>query len=104
MTISKKKSEAMIFLEKLTGGELSIAKLFYSFRKCENLSQTAFAKKLRISRQQVWDIENGQRFISPDLAAKYAKILGEPESQFVRIAIQDQLNRAGLKYRVEILI
>ena len=99
---TKKKSDALKFLERLTGGPLSIAKLLIAIREGEEETQTNFARKLRISRSNLCDIEKERRFISPELAAKFAKKLKESEEQFVRIALQDQLNRANLKYKVEI--
>jgi len=100
--MSTKKSNAMKFLEDITGGPLSIAKLLFAIREGEGESQTKFAKRLGILRSNLCDLEKGRRFISPELAAKFAKKLGEAEEQFVRIALQDQLNRAKLKYRVEL--
>ena len=40
--------------------------------------------------------------MSPERAAKWARALGCPESVLVRLALQDGLDAAGLRYRVEI--
>jgi len=40
--------------------------------------------------------------VSPERAAKWAKALGYPEALFVKLAVQSELDAAGLKYRVEI--
>ena len=40
--------------------------------------------------------------MSPERAARWARILGYPESVLVQLAIQAELDAAGLKYRVEI--
>ena len=49
MTI-KKKSDAVKFLEKIAGGPLTIASLLESIRMSDDVSQSAFAKKLKISK------------------------------------------------------
>ena len=99
---TREKSDAVKFLEKLTGGPLTMAKLINAIRHGEEMSQVEFAKKLGISRSNLCDIEKGRRFISSELAEKFAERLGESKEQFIRIALQDQLNRAGLKYLVNI--
>ena len=40
--------------------------------------------------------------MSPERAAKWARVLGYPESVLVKLAIQGELDAAGLKYKVEI--
>ena len=99
---TREKSDAVKFLEKLTGGPLTMSKLINAIRQGEEMSQVEFAKKLGISRSNLCDIERGRRFISSELAEKFAERLGESKEQFIRIALQDQLNRAGLKYFVNI--
>ena len=99
---TREKSDAVKFLEKLTGGPLTMSKLLNAIRQGEEMSQVEFAKKLGISRSNLCDIERGRRFISSELAEKFAERLGESKEQFIRIALQDQLNRSGLKYLVNI--
>lgn len=99
---TRKKSDAIKFLEKITDGPLTISKLLRAIRLGEEMSQIEFANKLGISRSNLCDIEKGRRFISSELAEKFAERLGESKEQFIRIALQDQLNRAGLKYFVNI--
>ena len=60
------------------------------------------AKKLNISKQHLCDIERGRKPVSPKLAAEYALKLGYSEKQFIRLALQDELDRAGLLFSVEI--
>ena len=40
--------------------------------------------------------------MSPEREAKRARVLGYPEAVLVRLAIQAELDAAGLKYKVEI--
>ena len=74
---TKKKSDAMQFLESLVG-ELTFGGLIEAMRQAEEMSQVDFAKKLGISKQHLCDIEKGRKFVSPERAAKFAKILGHP--------------------------
>ena len=95
-------SNAMKLLEKLTGGPLTLARALESVRKSEELSQDACAKKLGVSKSHLCDVEKGRKTVSPERAAKWARILRYPESVLVRLAIQAELDAAGLKYKVEI--
>jgi len=40
--------------------------------------------------------------VSPERAATWAKILGYSDIQFVRLALQDQLDKAGVKMNVQV--
>ena len=94
------KSKTMKELEKISGGSLTVAKILKSIRHCDEMTQVEFAKKLGISKQNLCNIEKGRTFISPSLAFTFAKKLKDSTKQFVRIALQDQLNRSGIKYEV----
>lgn len=93
--------DASEFLEELVG-PLTFGKILSSIRKCDELSLSAFAAKLGVSRANLCDIEKGRRGVSVARAAKWAKLLGHSESQLVRYALQAELNEAGLKFRVEL--
>jgi transcriptional regulator with XRE-family HTH domain len=95
-------SNAMKLLAELSGGPLTLGRAIESIRKSEELSQQACAKNLGVSKSHLCDVEKGRKIVSPERAAKWARILGYPESVFVRLAIQAELDAAGLKYRVEI--
>lgn len=95
-------SDAKTFLEKLSGGPLTLAKLVRSIREGEAMTQTEFAETLGISKQHLSHIENGRKFVSPERAARWAVLLGYAESQFLRLALQDELRRAGLRYTVTV--
>ena len=96
------RSDAMAFLENLHGGPLTLAKLLRSIREGEALTQAALAGTLGISKQHLSHIENGRKVVSPERAARWAACLGYAESQFVRLALQDALHRAGLRYTVTV--
>ena len=78
MTTRRRKSEAMRFMEKITGGPLTIGEILWALRKCDEIPQTTFAKNLGISKQHLCDIEKGRKFVTPARAALFAKKLGHP--------------------------
>lgn len=89
-------------IEKITGGPLTLGKLIWAIRQSEEMTQVDFAEQLGISKQHLCDIEHGRKPVSPKLAAEYAVKLGYSEKQFIRLALQDELDRAGLPFEVEI--
>jgi len=98
---TKKKSDAMQYLESLVG-ELTFGGLIEAMRQAEEMSQVDFAKKLGISKQHLCDIEKGRKFVSPERAAKFAKILSHSEQSFVALALQDIVDQGGLKLKVSV--
>lgn len=100
--IKEKKSDAMKLLERLAGGPLTFGRAITSVRKGAALSQDECAKKLGVSKSHLCDVEKGRKTVSPERAAKWARILGYPESVLVRLAIQGELDAAGLRYTVAI--
>ena len=102
MVTKRKKSAAMKFLENITGAPLSLGKFLHSIRMGEEMSQVEFAGQLGISRSHLCDIEKGRKLVSPERAVIFAKILKYSSEQFVRLALQDQVEKAGLKFKVKI--
>ena len=98
----ERKSDAIKLLEKLTGGPLTLGRAVESIRKGKELSQDECARKLGVSKSHLCDVEKGRKTVSPERAAKWARVLGYPESVLIRLALQAELDAAGLKYRVEI--
>lgn len=43
-----------------------------------------------------------RKVVSPERAARFAKILGRSQQQFVRLALQELVNEAGLKMKVDV--
>ena len=99
---NKKKSQGMQALEKLTGGPLTLGEFLWAIREGEGWSQTEIGRRLKVSRAHICDIEKGRRTISPERAARWAKTLGYPKTQMVRLALQAMVDSAKLKMRVEI--
>ena len=100
--MSTKKSSTRKFLEKLTGGPVTLGKLIEAIRLGEEVSQAEFAKRLKISRSHLNDIEKGNKACSPERAARFARALGHSEERFVELALQSLVDEAGLKLRVAI--
>lgn len=87
-------------LEKMSGRKMTLGSMLESIRLSDECPQKEFAKKMGISQSHLCDIEKGRKSVSPARAAQFAKALGYSESQFIRFAIQDELNRSGLKFNV----
>lgn len=99
---SKMTNQSLKQLEKITGGPLTLGKLLQAIRQSEELTQSDFGGSLNISKQQLSDIENERKVVSPQLAASYAEKLGYSPDQFVRLSLQQMLDRAGLDLAIEI--
>jgi transcriptional regulator with XRE-family HTH domain len=99
---TKKKSDATQFLEKLTGGPLTMGELLRALRKSEGRTQEEFASYLEITKQHICDIEKGRKLVSPSRAALFAKRLGQPAAFFIQVALQEELRNAGLKIKVRV--
>jgi transcriptional regulator with XRE-family HTH domain len=92
----------MKFLEETAGRPLTLGGVLESLRLGEEMSQIAFAKKLGVSPSHLCDIEKGRKVVSPERAARFAKILGRSPEQFVRLSLQGLVDEAGLKMKVNV--
>jgi transcriptional regulator with XRE-family HTH domain len=99
---TKTKSSTIKYLERVAGRPLALGGLIESIRLGEEMSQTAFARKLGISASHLCDIEKGRKVVGPERAARFANILGRSPEQFVRLSFQELIDEAGLKMRVNI--
>src|SRR4051812_15224942 len=99
---TKIKSGTMKFLEEAAGRPLTLGGLLESIRESEELSQISFSKKLGVSPSHLCDIEKGRKVVSPERAAKFAKILKRSPEQFVRLTLQGLLDDAGLKMKIDV--
>lgn len=99
---TKTKSSARKSLERLAGGPLTLGMALRATREGECLQQAEFARVLGISKSSLCDIEHGRKPVSAARAAEFARLLGYSEQQYVRLALQDELTRAGLRFEVEL--
>ncbi|HEV7717130.1 MAG TPA: helix-turn-helix transcriptional regulator [Steroidobacteraceae bacterium] len=97
-----RQDKAMAALERAAGGPLTIGRALWAIRECDEISQAVFAKRLGISAQHLCDIEKGRRAPRAARAAKWAKVLGYSPEQFAELALQAELDAAGLKLRARV--
>jgi len=97
----KKTKSAVEFLEGLVG-PLTLGKYINAIRVGDEETLDAFAKKLGISKAHLCDVEKDRRVVSAERAAKWAKVLGYSVSQFVGLALQAEVDAAGLKLKVNV--
>lgn len=83
-------------------GVMTFADMLKAWREAEDLSQTAFAKKIGLSVQNLNDLEKARRIPSPSRAAKIAKKLGLPEMGLIQLALRDSLRVEGFDYEVKL--
>ena len=100
--ITNETKETLNYLESLIGKKPTLGDYILSIRQGEEITQTEFARLLGISRHNLCDIEHNRRFISPKMATQFAKKLGYSEKQFVRLCLQDMLNREGIDLKVDL--
>ncbi len=100
-TPSEPRIDAMELLESLYG-PVTLGGMLWSLRMCDEISQAEFARRLGVSRSHLCDVEKGRKVVSPERAAAWAKVLGFPETVFVKLALQEQLDRAGVKMNVQV--
>jgi len=58
--------------------------------------------RLRPTKAKNNDIEKERKHVSPERAAKFAKILRVPESALIQLALQDYLRMAHLNYTISL--
>lgn len=100
--VTKKKQDALEFLESVTGGPLTIGSFLEAIRLGEDMTQPHFAKILGISKSHLNDIEKGRKVVSAGRAAYFAEILGYSKKQFVRLSLQAILDHEGIKMKVSV--
>ncbi|MBU0455596.1 MAG: helix-turn-helix domain-containing protein [Gammaproteobacteria bacterium] len=100
---TKKTEKTLKTIEKISRGKLTLGRLLWAIREGEGISQIDFAKVLKISKQCLCDLEHNRRTVGPKLAAKYAKELGYSKEQFIRLSLQDLVDRGGLDVVVDVL-
>jgi transcriptional regulator with XRE-family HTH domain len=83
-------------------GALTVGEFLHSWRTAEEISLKDFGKRIGLSIANLCDVEKGRKGVSPEKAEKIAKALGVPPSLLVRLAIEQGLKAAGLKYTVEV--
>ena len=83
-------------------GALTLGRFIAAWRKSEGLSGKEFAKILGISAANLCDIEKGRKGVSLYKAADIAKRIGYSPTVLVQLALQEEVEAAGLRYVVEV--
>jgi transcriptional regulator with XRE-family HTH domain len=83
-------------------GKLSVGELLRTWRTSEETSLKDFGKRIGMSVANLCDIEKGRKGVSPGKAERIAKAIGVPSVLLVRLAIEESLKAAGLRYKVEL--
>ena len=83
-------------------GVLTFAEWIFAFREGEKLSQKKMADLLGISKQSICNLEKGRRIPTPSRAALIAEKLGMIPESFIELALQDNLRKESLYYKVSI--
>ena len=99
---TRMKSDTMKYLEQTAGRALTLGGLLESIRLGEQMSQATFARKLGVSPSHLCDIEKGRKVVSPERAARFARTLGRSPEQFVRLSLQELVDEAGLRMKVNV--
>ena len=81
-------------------GPLTFGRLLESYRKCEELTQEQLGKMVGLSRANICDLEKGRKIPSLKRASALANAFGVSEKQWVEIALQDQLRKEKLDFKV----
>ena len=104
MTTKRSKDFSADDLEKgILGTPMTFGEAVESLRLRDGRSQTDFARKLKLSRQYLCDVEKGRRLVSPEQAARFARAFGHPPEVLVQLALQDAVHAGGLKLRVAVV-
>ena len=79
---------------------LTLGRFLRAHRLGEEISQIAFARQLGVSKQRLNDLEHDRHNVSIKLAIKIAKKLDLPPEWLVKLILQQQLDKEGLKLKV----
>lgn len=94
-------TKAKEFFEKKLGPS-TFGGFLSSVRELLEMTQAELARKLKVRRSMICDIEKGRVLVSPALAVKIAKLGGFPIEFAVKYALQDQLRRAKINMTVNV--
>ncbi len=83
-------------------GPMTVGLFLRSIRETDELTQVEFAKRLKISRANLCDIEKGRKLLSTERAIKFAKLLKLPELTMIKLSLQDSLRHSRVNYNVEL--
>ncbi|MBG60694.1 MAG: transcriptional regulator [Peredibacter sp.] len=80
--------------------DLTFGDFIKNYRLGEEMTQQELAGVLGISKQRVCDIEKNRSSVSLNLCQQIAESLELPPEWLAKLALQDQINNAGLRLKV----
>lgn len=100
--MTTKESPARKTISKIRGNPLSFGEMIASLRKTDDISQVTLAKKMKISKAYLCDIEKGRRHPTLEKAIEFAKVMGYSPIQFASRVLEDQARAAGLNVNIHL--
>jgi transcriptional regulator with XRE-family HTH domain len=82
--------------------KMTFGGLVRSLRISDEISQVELAKKLKVSKQFLSDVEHNRKEVGISFAKKIAAALGYSIEPLIELLIRDQLRRQKLYYTVEL--
>lgn len=99
---TKPRGEDAIAYFDRTVGPLTLGRFVRAIRLGEEETLEVFAKRLGVSKAHLSDVEHDRRVVSAERAAAWARTLGYHVGQFVQLALQAELDAAGIKLKVDV--
>lgn len=81
-------------------GYVTFGRMIQALRKCDEVSQVQLAKKMKMSRAMLCDIEKGRRKVSLIKAKQFARVMGYSEDVFALHVLEDMAHEAGYKVKI----
>jgi len=102
MNTKNKEFVSAIKATQKTHDKMTFGSLIRSLRICDEISQIDLAKKLKVSRQFLNDVEHNRKEIGICFAKKVADTLGYSVAPMIELLIRDQLKKQKLNYTVSL--
>lgn len=85
-----------------TWDTMTFGGLVRALRMSDEISQVVLAKKLKVSKQFLSDVEHNRKEVGLSFAKKTAETLDYSIEPLIELLIRDQLRRQDLNYSVEL--
>lgn len=82
--------------------KMTFGGLIRSLRISDEISQVALAKKIKVSKQFLSDVEHNRKEVGFSFAKKISRALGYSIEPLIELLIRDQLRRQKLYYVVQL--
>jgi transcriptional regulator with XRE-family HTH domain len=100
----RRNAETNAFLTSMNKGRLTLAHLLSALREGEGETLASFAERIGVSRQHLHQVETGAKRVSPERAVRFARLLGQSETLFLQLVLQDLADDSGIAANVEIKV